>query len=65
MKSILVVLFSVVILSNVFCKNGNNLQTSLGIESENQYGDDSIAHGIAKNGGFYLPDNAVLLFIIK
>jgi len=48
MKIIHSVLIISVIINITFCKVGTN-----------KLKDDSLAHGLAKNGGFYLPDNAV------
>ncbi len=48
----------------IYCKFGNNLQTNLGFESGASYGDDTVSYGIANNGGYYLPDNAVSSNII-
>jgi hypothetical protein len=44
------------------CKSGNNLKIKESTSSSNTNKDDSLKYGLAKNGGFYLPDNAVNLF---
>lgn len=50
----------------------NNLKSDLTMSTETNFfssssleltGDDSIAYGVAANGGNYLPLNAVLIFI--
>ena len=65
MKIIHSILILTIVINMSLCKNGNNLQAELTNSFAETYSnsDDTISHGIAKNGGYYLPDNAVFLFI--
>ena len=67
MKLIQSILIFTIVFNMSLCKNGNNLQVELSNSFAEAYSntDDTIAHGVAKNGGYYLPDNAVFIFIIN
>jgi len=49
------------IINATFCITGNKVQASLSAKSKTSttWADESISRAVAKNGGYYLPDNAV------